>query len=291
VTLEAFLAEVRARTGVALERTLPAPDDTRLPCAMRDAVLVGGKRLRAALVHAAGRCCGAAPDMLDAPAVAVELLHAYSLIHDDLPAMDDAPLRRGRPACHVAYGEAMAILAGDALQALAFEALAGAPGLPDATRLRMVAMLARSGGCAGMAGGQARDLALAPERPVTCAHLERISRGKTGALIRASVALGALAAQAPEQTIAALDAYADALGLAFQIRDDVLDVTGAAQATGKAPGVDARHAKPTFAAVLGVERAQALAMQRVRQARAALRDVAGAGLLAGIADLAAARVA
>lgn len=287
--LEAFLAEVRARTEIALDRALPAPDDTPLPQAMRDAVLGGGKRLRAALVHAAGGCCGAAPDTLDAPAVAVELLHAYSLIHDDLPAMDDAPLRRGRPSCHVVHGEAVAILAGDALQALAFETLAGAPKVSGQARARMVATLARAGGCAGMAGGQVRDLALGQARPVTRMDLEGIARGKTSALIRASVALGALAAGAQDRTVAALDAYADALGLAFQIRDDVLDVTGAAHATGKTPGTDARLAKPTFAAVLGVPGAQALAEQLVGEAQEALRDVTGSGLLAGIADLAAAR--
>ena len=267
-----FLATVRTRTERALERVLPTPDDTPLPAAMRYATLGGGKRLRAALVHAAGALGGAGAEALDAPACAVELLHAYSLVHDDLPAMDDAPLRRGRPSCHVAFGEAVAVLAGDALQALAFEVLAGAPDAAPAVRAEMVLTLAQAAGGAGMAGGQMRDLTLA-EVPADGAYLEAVSRAKTGALLRASVALGAAVAQAPAALRAALDAYADALGLAFQIRDDVLDVCGTPAVTGKVPGVDARHARPTFAAVLGTDGAQALARGHAARAHAALAGI------------------
>ncbi len=222
---------------------------------MRYAVLGGGKRLRPLLVYAAGHAVGGALDVLDAPACSVELIHAYSLVHDDLPAMDDDALRRGQPTCHVAYGEAMAILAGDALQALAFELLAGDGHLQvdDAVRVRMLRTLGTACGAQGMAGGQAVDLRATGKR-LDVTALERMHEMKTGALIRASVQLGALAGGGTDEgTLQALDRYAHAVGLAFQVRDDILDVEADTAVLGKTAGKDAAQAKSTFPALLGID--------------------------------------
>jgi farnesyl diphosphate synthase len=221
---------------------------------MRYAVLGGGKRLRPLLVYAAGHAFGETGSRLDAPACAVELIHAYSLVHDDLPAMDDDSLRRGRPTCHVVFGEAMAILAGDALQALAFELLAHdiELGVAPTRCVEMLRVLGRACGAEGMAGGQALDLA-AVGRKLTLAELEHMHACKTGALIRASVRLGALAAGASDDALAALDRYAHAVGLAFQVRDDILDVEGEAAVIGKTAGKDAAADKPTFPSIIGME--------------------------------------
>ncbi|MBS0582493.1 MAG: (2E,6E)-farnesyl diphosphate synthase [Proteobacteria bacterium] len=250
-----------ARADTALAHALPSGDDAapELHRAMRYAVLGGGKRLRPVLVYATGAAFGAAAEALDSAACAVEIIHAYSLVHDDLPAMDDDDLRRGRPTCHVVFGEAMAILAGDALQALAFEVLA------DDARLRadphnqveMLRTLAAACGAHGMAGGQAFDLA-AIGKALTAAELERMHVYKTGALIRASVRLGALAAGCRDAaTLAALERYGHAIGLAFQIRDDILDVEGDAATIGKTAGKDAANDKPTYPAILGMAGARA----------------------------------
>ena len=221
-------AESASRADAALARALP--DASRAPLelhrAMHYAVLGGGKRLRPLLVYATAAAFGAPPAPLDAVAAAVEIIHAYSLVHDDLPAMDDDSLRRGRPTCHVAFGEAMAILAGDALQALAFDVLASDATLAvdAATRLDMLRVLAAACGSHGMAGGQAFDLA-ATGSMLSATELERMHVHKTGALIRASVRLGALAAGMWDaSTLDALDRYGHAVGLAFQIRDDLLDI-------------------------------------------------------------------
>ena len=222
---------------------------------MRYAVLGGGKRLRPILVYATGSALGAVPERLDAPAAAVEIIHAYSLVHDDLPAMDDDALRRGRPTCHVAFGEAAAILAGDALQALAFDVLARDSALADAPTLlvEMLRVLAAACGSQGMAGGQALDLA-AVGRVLDAAELERMHVHKTGALIRASVRLGALATGCrDERTLAALETYGHCIGLAFQIRDDILDVEGSSATLGKTAGKDAADAKPTYPSILGMD--------------------------------------
>ena len=213
-----------ARADQALAQALPAEHQppVELHRAMRYAVLGGGKRLRPLLVYAAGIALGANLDALDAAACAVEFIHAYSLVHDDLPAMDDDALRRGRPTCHIVFGEAMAILAGDALQALAFEILADAADIDDAdTRLRMLQVLGRACGAEGMAGGQAFDLAAVGHR-LSLAELERMHDYKTGALIRASVMLGAMASGCRDTaTLDALDRFGRAVGLAFQVRDDI----------------------------------------------------------------------
>ena len=251
------IAGWRARAEAALQRVLP--DSTtapkRLHAAMRHGVLNGGKRMRPLLVYATGTALGARAIDLDDAAAAVELVHCYSLVHDDLPAMDDDALRRGQPTVHVAFDEATAILAGDALQTLAFERLAAAP-QPAERRIAMLAELARASGVAGMCGGQALDID-ATGQTIARAELERLHALKTGALLRCAVRLGALAANAPAPQRQALDAYADALGLAFQIRDDLLDIEGDAVTLGKTAGKDIAQAKATFPALLGIDASRA----------------------------------
>jgi len=263
----------RERAERALSSRLPGPDaaPARLGDAMRYACLGGGKRFRAMLVYACGETAGAAPGQLQAPAAAVEMMHAYSLIHDDLPAMDDDDLRRGRPACHIAFDEATAILAGDALQTLAFEVLSADPalGVRAARRLRMIEALAAAGGARGMAGGQALDMqATGAGQSPDVAHLARIHRLKTGALIRAAARLGGLAAErADDALLGQLDHYAANVGLAFQIADDILDVeAGPGGALGKRSGADQRMRKATYAGLLGVEKAKTEARNLCRNA-------------------------
>lgn len=248
-----FLETCRARVDAELDRCLTRESaSARLQEAMRYSVLGGGKRIRPALCLAAANALGQPGDTALAPACAVELIHAYSLIHDDLPAMDDDDLRRGRPTAHIAFDEATAILAGDALQALAFGLLAEARGLPDSVRLKMVAELARASGHRGMVGGQSIDLESVGQT-LTLAQLETMHRRKTGALIEASVRIGALTAPTVDDAaLAALTRYAEALGLAFQVQDDLLDIEGDTTVIGKPQGSDAARAKPTYPALLGV---------------------------------------
>lgn len=266
----------RARVDAALASALDGLDGTEpaLLAAMRHAVLLGGKRMRPQLVYATGTACGAREDDLDAAAAAVELVHAYSLVHDDLPALDDDALRRGQPTVHVAHGEATAIVAGDALQALAFSLLAHAP-LADARRVAMLAELASASGAAGMCGGQAFDLAATGGAPITLDALERLHAMKTGALLRAAVRLGALAAAADAATRSALDRYADALGLAFQIRDDLLDIEGDSAILGKTAGKDAAQDKATFPALIGVEASRARLRELAQRMQDALAGCSG----------------
>ena len=242
--------------------------------AMRYSVLGTGKRLRPVLVYLAGRALGADDKALDTPAAAIEMIHAYSLVHDDLPAMDDDDLRRGRPTVHRAFDEPLAILAGDALQTLAFEALASRPH----PRLgALITTLEQAAGRDGMAAGQAIDLG-AVGAPMDLAALQAMHQHKTGALIRAAVRLGALVAvDASDPRIAALDHYAAAMGLAFQIHDDVLDITGDTQTLGKTSGADARRDKPTYPALLGVAQAQRRARDLLDEALAALEPLGEAG--------------
>ena len=250
------LPEYRNRVHAMLERVLPPASEppTRLHEAMRYAVLNGGKRIRAILVLATGEALRADAERLEPPACAVELIHAYSLVHDDLPSMDNDDLRRGVPTCHRAFGEATALLAGDALQTLAFETLARTPS-HDAGE--MVRELARASGSRGMAGGQAVDLESAGGT-LTHEQLERMHLHKTGALIRASVRLGALSAEAREPgVLVRLDEYARCIGLAFQIRDDVLDVESETATLGKKQGADAALDKPTYPSILGLEASKA----------------------------------
>jgi farnesyl diphosphate synthase len=276
--------EHQARIEDMLAQVLPAVDTapSTLRLAMRYAVLGGGKRVRPLLAYAAGEVVGADPFVVDGAAAAVELVHGYSLVHDDLPCMDDDTLRRGKPTCHVAFGEAMALLAGDALQALAFGVLA-ASGIANAGAACRV--LADASGEAGMAGGQAIDLE-AVGKALDLAQLQNMHRMKTGALIRAAVSLGSacgrpLAASEAEN----LDRYARAAGLAFQVVDDVLDVEGSAATLGKTTGKDAASNKPTFVSLLGLAAAKAKAEDLRRDAHAALRPFGAAGTrLAELAD-------
>jgi farnesyl diphosphate synthase len=240
-----------------LERWLPpaTTQPERLHGAMRYATLGEGKRVRPILVYATGKALGVQPQLLDGPACAVELIHAYSLVHDDLPAMDDDDLRRGQPTCHKAFDEATAILAGDALQTLAFKVLARDPRLEvdNGIRLQMIDTLALASGSRGMAGGQAIDLE-SVGKELDVVQLENMHIHKTGALIRASVRLGALACpEADPVKVEGLDRYAKCIGLAFQVRDDILDIEGDPETTGKARGMDQAKSKPTYPALLGLE--------------------------------------
>ena len=251
------LQALTRRADEALARALPDADvaPVDLHRAMRYATLGGGKRLRPLLVYATAIALGADSPALDPAACAVELIHAYSLIHDDLPAMDDDDMRRGRPTCHVVFGQAMAILAGDALQARAFELIGDtAPQHPQICTA-MLQTLGRACGSEGMAGGQALDLAAIGQR-LSLDELEHMHSCKTGALIRASVRLGALAASADEEIRSHLDRYAGALGIAFQIRDDILDVEGESAVIGKTAGKDAAADKPTFPSIIGLDQSR-----------------------------------
>jgi farnesyl diphosphate synthase len=261
----------------ALDQRLPAAD--LHPCAlhqaMRYAVLGGGKRIRPVLVYLSGAAVGAAPETLDGPACAVEFIHAYSLIHDDLPAMDNDDLRHGQPTCHKAFGEALAILAGDALQALAFQVLGQDEAMvaDSALRLRMLGVLAQAAGSRGMAGGQAIDLA-AVGQELSLAELENMHIHKTGALIRASVLLGAISQPAVEPVVLErLDRYAKCIGLAFQIRDDILDVIGDTATLGKTTGADRALDKPTYPALLGLDGAREHARMLHEEALASLQPL------------------
>jgi len=242
---------------------------TRLHEAMRYAALDGGKRVRALLVFAAGRLFSAPPDLLRRAAAAVEMIHAYSLVHDDMPCMDDDALRRGKPTVHIKYDEATALLVGDALQAQAFLVLSEGEGAPE-TRLAMLRLLAQASGSTGMCGGQAIDLdsvGLALSRE----QLEQMHRLKTGALLRASVLLGAMSGKTLSSVeIHALDAYAAAIGLAFQVVDDVLDATADSATLGKTAGKDAADNKPTYVSLLGLQASQQLAAQLCAEAHQAL---------------------
>lgn len=245
------------RVEASLDAALPDPvrAPQRLHAAMRHATLGGGKRMRPLLVYAAGTMTGADEGVLDAPATAVELIHAYSLVHDDLPAMDDDALRRGQPTVHIAFDEATAILAGDALQTLAFEVLAGSDA-GAVLRVAWLQTLAQASGVAGMCGGQALDID-ATGQLQSLQALQHMHALKTGALIRASVRLGALAGGVEEATLQRLDAFAQALGLAFQVRDDILDVEASSQILGKTAGKDAAQSKSTYPALLGIDGAKA----------------------------------
>jgi len=259
----------------------PQPfQNTPLVEAMHYGALLGGKRLRPFLVYATGGMFNVSLSTLDAPAAAVECIHAYSLIHDDLPAMDDDDLRRGQPTCHIKYGEANAILAGDALQTLAFSILSDAPmpEVSDRFRLAMVSELAQASGVAGMCGGQALDLD-AEGKQVDLDALERIHRHKTGALIRSAVRLGALSAgEQGKAALRVLDKYAESIGLAFQVQDDILDVVWDTATLGKRQGADQQLGKSTYPALMGLEQAQQKARDLIEEARQSLTVLAAQSL-------------
>jgi farnesyl diphosphate synthase len=276
------------RVEEALDRALPESDESPQPlhAAMRYAVLGGGKRVRALLAYASGELAEADQDAVDHAAVAVELIHAYSLIHDDLPCMDDDVLRRGKPTCHIAHGEAMALLAGDALQTLAFEILAEAPrNRAQADLPAPFGLLAAAAGSRGMCGGQALDLSNVGAA-LALDELERMHALKTGALIKAAVLLGAGCGRALKASETdALDRYASAVGLGFQVVDDVLDVQGTPQSLGKTAGKDAMQGKPTYVSLLGIDAAKARVAELCDEAHTALSGFgAGARRLNELAD-------
>lgn len=262
-SLSTLLRNYQARAEQALQHWLPGAQilPSRLHQAMRYAALDGGKRIRPALVYMTGVALGAPLARLDGPACALELIHVYSLVHDDLPAMDDDDLRRGKPTTHIAFDEATAMLVGDALQSLAFYILAHDPKMINdaAQRLQMVETLALASGSRGMAGGQAIDLA-AVGTAISLAELEDMHIHKTGALIRASVRLGALSQPDTDaRQLEQLDHYAKCMGLAFQIRDDILDVEGDTATLGKPQGSDQASNKPTYPALVGMDEAKTMA--------------------------------
>jgi farnesyl diphosphate synthase len=272
VDFNAWMQDVQARSERALDALLPKADAVphKLHEAMRYTVLGGGKRIRPLLAYASGELFTADPQTLARAAAAVEMIHAYSLVHDDMPCMDDDALRRGKPTVHIAYDEATALLVGDALQAQAFEVLAASNTMPPERLVPMLALLARAAGSAGMCGGQAIDLD-SVGLSLTLEQLERMHQLKTGALLRAAVLLGAMCGKplnATEQE--ALDTYANAIGLAFQVVDDVLDATADSATLGKTAGKDAAANKPTYVSILGLAPSRALAQQ--------LRDTAHAAL-------------
>jgi geranylgeranyl pyrophosphate synthase len=260
--------------------------DSRLAEAMTYGVLNGGKRLRPFLCYAAAQALGGNWEQADAAATALEMVHSYSLVHDDLPAMDDDDLRRGKPTCHIAFDEATAILAGDGLLTAAFEVLANAPQQTAEQRLTLIRLLAQGSGGAGMVAGQSIDLGHVG-KPMTLPELERMHRHKTGALIRSAVLMGAHAAcaEVDQATEQALVRYADAVGLAFQVQDDILDIEGDTVTLGKTQGADLALNKPTYPALLGLDGARAKARELVADAHAALAGLGGdTSVLAQLAD-------
>ena len=286
---DAWMQDAGERFECAAAEMLPSADEVpmRLHAAMRYAVLGGGKRVRPLLVYAAGEVTAADGEALDRAALAVEYVHAYSLVHDDLPCMDNDVLRRGKPTVHVAYDEATAMLAGDALQAEAFKVVADGS-LPASQTASLMRELAHAAGTQGMCGGQAIDLA-AVGRQLALPELERMHRMKTGALLRAAVLMGALSGQASmltECTREALARYGDSIGLAFQVVDDLLDVEGSTDSLGKTAGKDAAQSKPTYVTALGVEGARSLSLRLRAQALDAIATLGPrATRLRDLADL------
>ena len=278
MTFQVWMQGVRQRTELALDKCLPAAthNPARLHEAMRYACLNGGKRLRPILVHAAGAVSGATPEALDACAAAIEMVHVYSLVHDDMPCMDDDTLRRGMPTCHVQFDEATALLVGDALQTQAFITLTDAPLSANAIA-ELVRTLARASGAAGMAGGQAIDLG-SVGRPLNEAELEQMHIMKTGALIRAAIRMGALAGESLDAaTLDKLDRYGKVLGLLFQVVDDILDCTGTTEELGKTAGKDVAADKPTYVSLMGLSGAKAFAEDLLAQTQHLIADTGEPG--------------
>ncbi|TDG10584.1 polyprenyl synthetase family protein [Paraburkholderia guartelaensis] len=292
MTFDQWTRQVLDRVESALDHYLPAADVLPAPLhdAMRYAVMGGGKRVRPLLCHAAGELTNATPEALDAAACALEMIHVYSLVHDDMPCMDDDDMRRGKPTVHVKYDEPTALLVGDALQSQAFVTLT-ADVLSTQRQASLVRELALASGSVGMAGGQAIDLA-SVGHSLTREQLETMHRLKTGALLRAAVRMGALAGETPSaESLAALDKYAAAVGLAFQVVDDILDVTADSATLGKTAGKDAKDGKPTYVSIIGLDASRALAQQLRADAHAALEPFgARAQRLAELADLVVNRV-
>ncbi|MEN9880099.1 MAG: (2E,6E)-farnesyl diphosphate synthase [Pseudomonadota bacterium] len=274
MSFQAWMQAIRERTTTALDQHLPLSSHApqRLHEAMRYACLNGGKRLRPILVHAAGEAAGAKPETLDFCAVAVEMIHVYSLVHDDMPCMDNDTLRRGQPTCHVQYDDATALLVGDALQTQAFITLADTP-LQPATVNALVRSLAHAAGAAGMAGGQAIDLAAVGQQ-LDAAQLEQMHILKTGALIRAAIRMGGLAGESLKpQEIELLDRFGKVLGLLFQVVDDILDCTASTDVLGKTAGKDAASNKPTYVSLMGLSGARSFANDLLSQAQQLIKPL------------------
>ena len=277
ISLKDFIRAAHERVDIALDEFLPInQDSTRLREAMRYSLFNGGKRVRPTLAYASAvaihdEALKTHLALLNRVACAVESLHSYSLVHDDLPAMDDDDLRRGKPTCHIAFNEATAILAGDALQTFAFELLSEAEAVDSGIQIALIRQLANAAGARGMVLGQTIDFE-AVDKLINLAQLENMHRHKTGALIRASVSMGATALGATSSQLKALDDYAGAIGLAFQVQDDILDVTADTETLGKQQGADIARNKPTYVALLGVDGARAKAQELHQQAIAALSD-------------------
>ncbi|HFC8138163.1 TPA: polyprenyl synthetase family protein [Neisseria meningitidis] len=290
--LKAWQLRAQAQTELLLERFLPSENEIphTLHKAMRYAALDGGKRLRPMLVLAASELGEAVHEAVEQAMAAIEMIHVYSLVHDDMPAMDNDSLRRGKPTCHIKYGEATALLVGDALQTQAFDVLGRPTELPAARQLAMLSVLAKAGGSRGMAGGQAIDLANVGKQMVQ-ADLEQMHSLKTGALIRAAVLLGATACpDLSDAELSVLDAYAAKLGLAFQVIDDVLDCEADTATLGKTAGKDADNDKPTYVKLMGLEAARSYAHKLVAEAVALLEPFGGKALrLRQLAEFAVAR--
>ena len=278
MSFQDWMQAVRQRTELALDRHLPpaSHNPQRLHEAMRYACLNGGKRLRPMLVHAAGAVSGASAEALDRCAAAIEMIHVYSLVHDDLPCMDDDTLRRGQPTCHVQFDEATALLVGDALQTQAFATLTEAP-LAPTTTVELIRTLARASGAAGMAGGQAIDLA-AVGQALNEAQLEQMHVMKTGAPIRAAIRMGALAGESLDAAqLDRLDGFGKSLGLLFQVVDDILDCTGTTETLGKTAGKDAAADKPTYVSLMGLAGAKDFADDLLIQAQRLIADTGPSG--------------
>ena len=286
MTLEEYLEKQRSAIEAELDRLTPPADERpqTLHRAMRHSLMAGGKRLRPILFCAAAEAVGRTEGTLT-PACSLEFIHTYSLIHDDLPALDNDDFRRGLPTCHKVFGEATAILAGDALLTRAFQVLAETEDAPASVRIAMIRELAAAAGTVdGMIGGQVEDLE-AEGRPVEEARLDYIHRSKTGALIRASVRMGGMFAEASNEQLDSLSAYGSAIGAAFQIVDDILDVEGTTESLGKTAGKDAEQQKATFPALYGLERSKELAAEQLSVALTAIASLGDAGRrLRGIAE-------
>ena len=268
-----FIVDYQERIEQCLAQSLPTEHEEpqRLHHAMRYAVLNGGKRIRPLLVYATGQLFNSALASLDSSALAVELIHCYSLVHDDLPAMDNDDLRRGKPTCHKAFDDATAMLAGDALQAKAFALLADDTDSEPNERVQLLSILGRACGSLGMAGGQAIDLG-AVDKTLSLIELEQMHRLKTGSLIEASILMGAIVGKATPAELAVLQEFSALLGLTFQIQDDILDVEGSTEQLGKQQGADNALNKPTYPGILGLEKAKALAEVNYDKVLACLSD-------------------
>lgn len=277
MSLDTYRTEVCDRTNIALSQTIQAlPNHAeKLKQAMEYALLIGGKKMRPFLLHATGKMLGVSDTDLDCPATAIEAIHAYSLIHDDLPAMDDDDLRRGHATCHIQFDEATAILAGDALQTLGFEILCQHPlsSINDAKRIQLVSILSKASGYLGMCGGQAMDLA-ATDKLISQTQLETLHNKKTGALLSACVEMAiVLAEDVSQESRESLLKYAQIIGLAFQVQDDILDVVGDSEVLGKPQGSDQEQNKSTYPAMLGLEQAQTYLDNLHKQALQALHTL------------------